>query len=214
MFRYRLSSRPAAENSTSIEPTKNARSCSSVVSYASFMSITMPCMIDPFIRVQTHTILNKTLVGDVGSIGLHFTTTLLEWVLRMTQTHSKRLILGITGGIAAFKSTELVPLLVQDGADVQVVMTRTACVFITPATFQELSSKPVFTDMWKSRVTDGMVHIALSRGAAAIVIALARADFFARVANRLTTGLFIREALVASAVLWERCGGKRPGCPA
>ena len=54
MCRYRLSSRPAAENSISIVPARNARSCSNVVSFASFMSITMPYMIDPFIRVQTH----------------------------------------------------------------------------------------------------------------------------------------------------------------
>lgn len=54
MCQYRLSSPPAAENSTSTVPARNARSCSSVVSFASFMSITMPYMIDPFIRVQTH----------------------------------------------------------------------------------------------------------------------------------------------------------------
>ena len=53
MCRYRLSSRPAAENSISIVPARNARSCSNVVNFASFMSITIPYMIDPFIRVQT-----------------------------------------------------------------------------------------------------------------------------------------------------------------
>ena len=59
MCQYRLSSPPAAENSTSTVPARNARSCSSVVSFASFMSITMPYMIDPLIRVQTHSSLDK-----------------------------------------------------------------------------------------------------------------------------------------------------------
>ncbi len=107
----------------------------------------------------------------------------------MAQTRSKRIVLGITGGIAAYKSAELVRLLVKDGVDVQVVMTAAACGFITPATFQALSGKPVFTDMWDGRVTDGMAHIALSRGADAIVIAPATADFLASVAHGLAGDL-------------------------
>ena len=107
----------------------------------------------------------------------------------MAQTRSKRIVLGITGGIAAYKSAELVRLLVKDGVDVQVVMTAAACGFITPATFQALSGKPVFTDMWDGRVTDGMAHIALSRGADAIVIAPATADFLASIAHGLAGDL-------------------------
>ena len=107
----------------------------------------------------------------------------------MAQTRSKQIVLGITGGIAAYKSAELVRLLVKDGVDVQVVMTAAACGFITPATFQALSGKPVFTDMWDGRVTDGMAHIALSRGADAIVIAPATADFLASVAHGLAGDL-------------------------
>ena len=107
----------------------------------------------------------------------------------MAQMRSKRIVLGITGGIAAYKSAELVRLLVKDGVDVQVVMTAAACGFITPATFQALSGKPVFTDMWDGRVTDGMAHIALSRGADAIVIAPATADFLASVAHGLAGDL-------------------------
>ena len=80
-------------------------------------------------------------------------------------------------------------MLVKDGVDVQVVMTAAACGFITPATFQALSGKPVFTDMWDGRVTDGMAHIALSRGADAIVIAPATADFLASVAHGLAGDL-------------------------
>ena len=137
----------------------------------------------------------------------------------MAQTRSKRIVLGITGGIAAYKSAELVRLLVKDGVDVQVVMTAAACGFITPATFQALSGKPVFTDMWDGRVTDGMAHIALSRGADAIVIAPATADFLASVAHGLggdllSTLCLARECplMVAPAMnrqMWENKATQR-----
>ena len=137
----------------------------------------------------------------------------------MAQTRSKRIVLGITGGIAAYKSAELVRLLVKDGVDVQVVMTAAACGFITPATFQALSGKPVFTDMWDGRVTDGMAHIALSRGADAIVIAPATADFLASVAyglagDLLSTLCLARECplMVAPAMnrqMWENKATQR-----
>jgi len=93
----------------------------------------------------------------------------------MAQTHGRRIVLGVSGGIAAYKAAELVRLLIKDGSDVQVVMTEAACGFITPATMQALSGKPVFTNMWDGRVADNMAHIALSRGADAIVIAPASA---------------------------------------
>ena len=95
----------------------------------------------------------------------------------------KRIVLGVTGGIAAYKSAEFVRLLVKDGIGVQVVMTQAACGFITPATMQALSGKPVFTDMWDPRVADSMAHIELSRGADAIVVAPATADFLAKLAT-------------------------------
>ncbi len=107
----------------------------------------------------------------------------------MAQTRSRRIVLGITGGIAAYKAAELVRLLIKDGSEVQVVMTQAACGFITPATLQALSGKPVFTDLWDNRVTDGMAHIALSRGADAIVIAPASANFMAKLANGLADDL-------------------------
>ena len=107
----------------------------------------------------------------------------------MTQTTDKRIVLGITGGIAAYKAAELVRLLIKDGHTVQVVMTEAACGFITPATLQALSGQPVYTDLWDGRVTDGMAHIALSRGADAIVVAPASADFMAKVANGLADDL-------------------------
>lgn len=101
----------------------------------------------------------------------------------MTAISGKRLLLGLTGGIAAYKAAELARLLVKAGADVQVVMTQAACGFITPATMQALTGKPVYTDMWDTRVPDGMGHIALSRDRDVIVIAPATADFLAKLAQ-------------------------------
>jgi phosphopantothenoylcysteine decarboxylase / phosphopantothenate---cysteine ligase len=101
----------------------------------------------------------------------------------------KRIVLGVTGGIAAYKAAELVRLLVKDGTGVQVVMTEAACGFITPATMQALSGRPVFTDMWDGRIADNMAHIELSRGADAIVVVPATADFLAKVANGLADDL-------------------------
>jgi len=92
----------------------------------------------------------------------------------------KSLLLGITGGIAAYKAAELVRLLVKADIDVQVVMTAAACQFITPVTMQALSGKPVFMDMWDSSVGNGMPHIELSRNADAILVAPASADFLAK----------------------------------
>ncbi len=101
----------------------------------------------------------------------------------MTDLSGKRILLGITGGIAAYKAAELARLFVKAGADVQVLMTEAACRFITPATMQGLSGKPVYTDMWDTRVPDGMGHIELSRGRDVIVIAPATTDFLAKLAN-------------------------------
>jgi phosphopantothenoylcysteine decarboxylase / phosphopantothenate---cysteine ligase len=101
----------------------------------------------------------------------------------MAALSGKRILLGITGGIAAYKAAELTRLFVKAGADVQVVMTEAACRFIAPATMQGLSGKPVYTDMWDARVPDGMGHIELSRDRDVIVIAPATTDFLAKLAN-------------------------------
>jgi phosphopantothenoylcysteine decarboxylase/phosphopantothenate--cysteine ligase len=107
----------------------------------------------------------------------------------MADLSIRRIVVGITGGIAAYKAAELVRLLVTGGVEVQVVMTQAACGFITPATLQALSGKPVFTDMWDPRVADNMAHIELSRGANLIVIAPATADFIAKLAHGLADDL-------------------------
>ncbi len=102
----------------------------------------------------------------------------------------KRILLGITGGIAAYKSAELLRLLIkQNFFEVQVVMTEAACHFITPITMQGLSGKPVFTDQWNASVPNGMAHIDLGRAADAVVIAPASADFIAKLAHGLADDL-------------------------
>ena len=83
----------------------------------------------------------------------------------------RRLVLGLSGGIACYKVAELTRLLVKSGADVHVVMTEAAEQFITPVTMQALSNRPVYTSQWDARPGNSMAHIELSRGADAIVVA-------------------------------------------
>jgi len=96
---------------------------------------------------------------------------------------SSRIVLGLTGGIAAYKAAELTRLLVKAGISVDVCMTEAACRFITPLTLQALSGRPVLNELWQTGADNGMGHINLSRGASAIVVAPASADFLAKVAN-------------------------------
>ncbi len=117
----------------------------------------------------------------------------------MTQAAGKRILLGVTGGIAAYKAAALVRLFVKGGADVQVVMTRAAGGFITSATMQALSGKPVHADMWDPRVPDGMGHIELSRDRDIIVVAPATADFLAKLAHGLA------DDLLSALCLARRC---------
>jgi phosphopantothenoylcysteine decarboxylase/phosphopantothenate--cysteine ligase len=119
----------------------------------------------------------------------------------MAVLQNKRIVLGITGGIAAYKAAELTRLFIKDGAEVQVVMTEAACGFITPATLQALSGKPVFTDMWDASVPDRMAHIALTRGADLIVIAPATGDFLAKLAHG-----------IADNLLSTLCLARQPAC--
>lgn len=132
---------------------------------------------------------------------------------------NKSIVLGVTGGIAAYKAAELVRLLVKANIDVQVVMTEAACQFITPVTMQALSGKPVFKDMWDASIANGMPHIELSRAADAIVIAPASADFIAKLVHGraddlLSTLCLARDCplLVAPAMnkqMWENPATQR-----
>ncbi|WP_198969461.1 bifunctional phosphopantothenoylcysteine decarboxylase/phosphopantothenate--cysteine ligase CoaBC [Xylophilus sp. ASV27] len=92
----------------------------------------------------------------------------------------KHIVLGLSGGIACYKSAELCRLLVKAGATVQVVMTEAAEQFITPVTMQALSQRPVYRSQWDAREPDNMPHIKLGREADAILIAPCSADFIAR----------------------------------
>jgi phosphopantothenoylcysteine decarboxylase / phosphopantothenate---cysteine ligase len=97
-----------------------------------------------------------------------------------TDLQGKHIVLGLTGGIAAYKAAELCRALIKEGATVQVVMTEGAEQFITPVTMQALSGRSVYTSQWDVREPNNMPHINLSREADAIVIAPASADFMAK----------------------------------
>lgn len=98
----------------------------------------------------------------------------------MQELSGKHILLGLTGGIACYKSAELCRLFIKAGATVQVVMTEAAEQFITPVTMQALSGRPVYGSQWDAREPNNMPHINLSREADAIVLAPASADFIAR----------------------------------
>jgi phosphopantothenoylcysteine decarboxylase / phosphopantothenate---cysteine ligase len=131
----------------------------------------------------------------------------------------QRVVLGVTGGIAAYKAAELTRLLVKAGVVVDVVMTEAATRFVSAMTFQALSGRPVLTDLWASGADNAMGHIAISRGADAILVAPATADFLAKLAHGqaddlLTTLCSARECplLVAPAMnrqMWANAATKR-----
>ena len=113
----------------------------------------------------------------------------------------KRITLGVTGGIAAYKAAELVRQLVKLGATVRVVMTEAATRFVTPVTFQALSGHPVYCDQWDARVANNMAHIELSREADIILVAPASADFLAKLAHGLADDLLSTLALARNCPL-------------
>ena len=100
-----------------------------------------------------------------------------------------KVLLGVTGGIAAYKAAELARLLQRNNVEVQVAMTDAGTKFVTPATFQALTGKPVVTDLWDARFDNSMAHIELSRGVDAIVIAPATANFIAKLAHGVADDL-------------------------
>ena len=117
----------------------------------------------------------------------------------MDKVLKRRVLLGVTGGIAAYKVAELARLLIRNNVEVQVAMTEAATRFVTPATFQALTGKPVVTDLWDASFANHMAHIELSRGADAIVIAPASADFLAKLAHGLA------DDLLSTACLARNC---------
>lgn len=111
----------------------------------------------------------------------------------------KRILLGLTGGIAAYKAAELARLLVKAGCDVRAVLTEAGTRFVGAATLQALTGQTAWTDLWDARVADNMGHIELSRDRELIVVAPASADFIAKVAHGLAGDL------LSALVLARRC---------
>jgi phosphopantothenoylcysteine decarboxylase/phosphopantothenate--cysteine ligase len=132
---------------------------------------------------------------------------------------NKKIVLGISGGIAAYKTPELARLLMQEGASVQVVMTEAAQQFVTPVTMQALTGNPVFTSQWDNSINNNMAHIELSRSADAIVIAPGSADLMAKLSlgladDLLSTLCLARDCplLIAPAMnkqMWEHAATQR-----
>ena len=110
----------------------------------------------------------------------------------------KKVLLGVTGGIAAYKAAELVRLFVKGGAAVQVVMTPAAAEFITPLTFQTLTEHPVYVEMYAERKSDKIRHIELLEGSDVLVVAPATANTIGKMANGLADNLLTTLYLAAA----------------
>ena len=131
----------------------------------------------------------------------------------------KKIILGITGSIAAYKTAELIRLLKKQGADIQVIMTKSAKEFISPLTLQALSGKPILENMWEPSKGNGMEHINQSKKADLILIAPASANFIAKLAQGLADDLLSNICLARNCPIliapsmnkqmWENTATKR-----
>jgi phosphopantothenoylcysteine decarboxylase/phosphopantothenate--cysteine ligase len=126
-----------------------------------------------------------------------------------TELTGKKILLGVTGGIAAYKCAELVRLLKKAGADVVVAMTEAGARFVTPLTFQALSGNPVAVNAWNPDHGNGMHHIDLTRSADLMLVAPASADFIAKVAqgradDLLSTLVLARDCPLAVAPAMNR----------
>lgn len=100
-----------------------------------------------------------------------------------------KILIGVSGGVAAYKTAELVRLLTKAGHQVQVVMTKSATEFVGPVTFQALTGREVFVDMWDKQRGDSMAHISLTRWADLFLVAPATANFVAKLANGIADDL-------------------------
>jgi phosphopantothenoylcysteine decarboxylase/phosphopantothenate--cysteine ligase len=119
----------------------------------------------------------------------------------MEETGKRRVLLGVTGGIAAYKVAELARALIRNNVEVQVAMTESGTKFVTPATFQALTGRPVATDLWDASYANSMAHIELSRGADAILVAPASANFLAKLAHGLAGDLLSTTCLARNCPL-------------
>lgn len=117
----------------------------------------------------------------------------------MSSQQPRRILLGVTGGIAAYKSPDLVRRLIERGAEVQVVMTRGAQQFVTPLTFQAVSGRSVRTELWDEGAEAAMGHIELARWADAILVAPATAEFLAKLTHGFADDLLTTLCLASTA---------------
>ena len=120
----------------------------------------------------------------------------------MQALKNKKILLGISGGIAAYKSAILARRLIEEGATVKVVMSSGAQAFIQPLTFQALTGNPVHTDLLDPAAEAAMGHIELARWADCILIAPATANTLARIANGLSDDLLSTLCLATDAPLF------------
>lgn len=119
----------------------------------------------------------------------------------MKKLDEKNILLGVTGGIAAYKSVEIASRLIKLGANVKVIMTRAACEFVTPRTFQEITKNPVAVEMFAEVTNFDETHIALAKFADVVLIAPATANFLAKVAHGIADDLLTTTILATSAPL-------------
>lgn len=117
----------------------------------------------------------------------------------MANLQNQQIVLGISGGIAAYKSAELARLLIKSGAKVRVCMTQSACEFITPLTFQALTGYPVHTELFDLEAEAAMGHIELARWADRIIIAPASANTLANIAHGFSDNLLTTLCLATKA---------------
>ncbi|EIC28830.1 phosphopantothenoylcysteine decarboxylase/phosphopantothenate--cysteine ligase [Methylomicrobium album BG8] len=117
-------------------------------------------------------------------------------------SEAKRILLGVSGGIAVYKAAELVRLLRKEGAEVRVAMTRAASRFVTPLTFQALSGNPVHTELLDAESENAMDHISLARWADLIVIAPATANLIAKLSHGLADDLLTTLYLAATCPVY------------
>jgi phosphopantothenoylcysteine decarboxylase/phosphopantothenate--cysteine ligase len=116
-------------------------------------------------------------------------------------SENRHVLLGVSGGIAAYKACEVVRRLRDADADVRVVMTESAERFVTPLTFQALSGQPVRSGLWDAAAEMGMGHLELARWADAVLIAPASADMLAKLAHGFADDLLSTLCLAATAPL-------------
>lgn len=112
---------------------------------------------------------------------------------------NKKIVVGVTGGIAAYKAISLVNVLTKEGADVQVIMTKHATAFITPLTFQTLSKNKVVVDMFEEENSDYVGHIHFGQDVDLIVVAPATANIIGKTANGIADDMLSSTIIAATA---------------